>query len=548
MVDIETSIEAIQNYNPREGLYLKVIGSGSEQHLEAIRINWFGRLLMWLGFTTACMTKVAQFVEKHLQAICKAGQIDLRDPKNPLRQLVNRILIYNDTHKNKLDRTANNIVDIYNTCSKPIPTFSKPIPVQKPSPPKSTLDKYHEIKGQDDKGVKELLNTCCKDLPNFEALIKAMSLDEVTRFATNPEDVFCLLEEDRFLPSACLTNAITYMSVHQLQRLISSLSTLQKAPKFLDAFYNVAETIRSLRSVAVQEILFNEMIAFDFYRSTLLPATMASSLWESAVETPQLIIDRTLVEHGILKLSKNWDDSHVSFFDELITSQTDIYGGPIPLSCLQNREFLNKLSAKEQDRIGLHLLKLNLADAFILITDIMLPDHDRSKMLYAYMSTRSDFKDFCLKMRTALPHSDEGYINYLLQNPKSNNQQDQYNLLKHFMEHNLPDLTGSVLECPKFIKGLRKGDLAFLAWAIFASLDFNEWENNPIIKKVMENGVLVEKLFMYSYAFNPNFDSLLILDYCYIHTIDPPLTKLSNYVTYNLATSWASRSAKLTRK
>jgi hypothetical protein len=46
---------------------LEVVGSGNEQHLEAKKKNWLGRIWMWLGFSNASMKKVMSYLEYQVQ-------------------------------------------------------------------------------------------------------------------------------------------------------------------------------------------------------------------------------------------------------------------------------------------------------------------------------------------------------------------------------------------------------------------------------------------------------------------------------------------------
>lgn len=94
---INDSIRAIQDCNPKDHKYLKVVGSGAGQHLEVVQKNWFGRLLMWLGCTNACMKKVIHFVGGHISTLTlAAGKND--DAKLKLIALVGKITKYNDKH------------------------------------------------------------------------------------------------------------------------------------------------------------------------------------------------------------------------------------------------------------------------------------------------------------------------------------------------------------------------------------------------------------------------------------------------------------------
>lgn len=80
--NIEKSLSSIQRCNSKQHLYLKVIGTGDQQYLEAVRVNWFGRLLMWLGCGNACLKKVARFMfdnrDKLFEQASAKGKIKLK--------------------------------------------------------------------------------------------------------------------------------------------------------------------------------------------------------------------------------------------------------------------------------------------------------------------------------------------------------------------------------------------------------------------------------------------------------------------------------------
>ena len=57
-----TDIKAIQTMNSSKHLYLKVAGSGANKHLEVTHKNLLGRFLMMLGFSSASMPKIAEYI------------------------------------------------------------------------------------------------------------------------------------------------------------------------------------------------------------------------------------------------------------------------------------------------------------------------------------------------------------------------------------------------------------------------------------------------------------------------------------------------------
>lgn len=98
---IDKSLRAIQRYNPEDHLYLKVEGNGDRQYLMEVKVNWLGRILMWLGLGNACMKRVAEYMVKHFAPLCqKASYIDLKN----LKTLTIRMEKYNKRHGNKIPK------------------------------------------------------------------------------------------------------------------------------------------------------------------------------------------------------------------------------------------------------------------------------------------------------------------------------------------------------------------------------------------------------------------------------------------------------------
>lgn len=124
---INISLQQIQQCNPKERIYLRVVGKGSEQHLEQVKKNWFGRLLMWLGLTSSCMKKVADFVSRNIDSLYKAAESD--SSKIGLLSLVGRISKYNDKHPKRIQALVNNISKVILAQPKPTqpPQITSPL-------------------------------------------------------------------------------------------------------------------------------------------------------------------------------------------------------------------------------------------------------------------------------------------------------------------------------------------------------------------------------------------------------------------------------------
>lgn len=113
MKNIQSSLLAIQQYNPKDHVYLRVVGEGNNQYLKAEKISWFGRILMWFGCTSANMGKVAKFIHSNIDTFCKAGIIDLKNKDNALAGLIKRISKYALGHPKRIKHEAIAIQNIY---------------------------------------------------------------------------------------------------------------------------------------------------------------------------------------------------------------------------------------------------------------------------------------------------------------------------------------------------------------------------------------------------------------------------------------------------
>lgn len=148
MHPIQESLEAIKRYNPSSSLYLRVVGEGAEQRLEVVQKNWFGRLLMWLGFTSACMSNVVRYVAKNIDAICVKCFSDpnnFRDQNNIIGRLVLHVNHYSVRHKGKIASEADNIESIYKQLRSPPPLKIHKEPKINPITPNITSQHYPAV-------------------------------------------------------------------------------------------------------------------------------------------------------------------------------------------------------------------------------------------------------------------------------------------------------------------------------------------------------------------------------------------------------------------
>lgn len=59
----------------KEKLYLEVVKDGEGKHLQAVSKNWFGRLLMWLGWSSASIKVVAGYINDLAQEYLEPRQL-----------------------------------------------------------------------------------------------------------------------------------------------------------------------------------------------------------------------------------------------------------------------------------------------------------------------------------------------------------------------------------------------------------------------------------------------------------------------------------------
>lgn len=140
MNNLSLNVTAIQKFNTREGIFLRVMGEGTNQYLKAEKISWFGRILMWFGCSTASMRKVACFLYKHIHTLSHEGSFDLNDPKNSLGNLVQRVQKYDQSHPSRIQYYACTITSAYNDAriaQKRISTISTPLTSQPANTPVS---------------------------------------------------------------------------------------------------------------------------------------------------------------------------------------------------------------------------------------------------------------------------------------------------------------------------------------------------------------------------------------------------------------------------
>lgn len=103
---IDSSLLAIQQVTSQPKFYLEVVGKGQDQQIVAVKKSWLGRILMWLGLTSACMKTVANFFHAHFETLYQNGS---SQNKSSLSAFAGKITRYNNRHSNKLQGIVDHI-------------------------------------------------------------------------------------------------------------------------------------------------------------------------------------------------------------------------------------------------------------------------------------------------------------------------------------------------------------------------------------------------------------------------------------------------------
>lgn len=297
---IEKSLEAIQFCNPKDRLYLQVTGQGTEQHLEIVKKNWFGRLLMWLGFTSTCMKKVAKYVAENISALC----IQSPDNRISLKELAGKITKYSVRHKglvNLMASSVNSVLKNYVLLSVPklqkptlasiaAPATSSPLavllppttitfaPVASPTvakviitpavPDTESVIEYKACRTNPG-AVYALLRKYGKDETQFKELIQEMTPLEIytnspAKQPINPMDYFDLLAEDPNREIAA-GYVVKYMRLDQLKELVKGYFVLAWDDKVRECFFSFFKEVLSARTQDEQNMLFGQVVTQDFF-------------------------------------------------------------------------------------------------------------------------------------------------------------------------------------------------------------------------------------------------------------------------------------------
>lgn len=573
MNNIENSVLAIKQSCPKSGIYLRVVGKGNDQCLQAVKINWFGRLLMWLGCSNASMAKVAKFLHQNIGALTNSKLLDVQDEQNPLGKLLARAKKFDQNHPAKISHLIGKITSTYtsarsqsqqtqvtssNTPSTPPPAVATVLQKQIPVPASTkanvtvqeSVDTFKTARGhvgkvadyilkkrpqdwnidlskaeEEMKNIKELLKDCLQDPQRFAAVIKEMTPEEVGIYVAFGliapqnanankinQDIFEILPLQRFSQSSTISLAISCMSLDQLKSLLTSIAEHGNISYSNSAvFYKIVDLIHQVRSPDEQKILFEVLVSQPCYQNEIFPFTLL--VWNSSNLDKQQTMDTLLAEYYIRYLILQKHD--LSSF--LRTVHFAPSGHAINLSSpLQNKAFLAQLSIQEQDALTLAIVNLarggpHVADS-LLLNDIMLADPSRAHVLFTAIIDSIDHAELCSGMRKKIPGCDRGYVKALL------DANDQANLLK-FVNRSKLSITQSILTDETFIDTLTEQQLLMLGEGIVKSYPTKEWDRFYIIrKKIMGDSTL-------AVAFYKRCGIVKIPVYCENHLHDRKILK-----------------------
>lgn len=337
-ISITSSLKAIQNYSPSSRNYLKVVGIGSKQHLEAVQINWFGRLLMWLGFTNSCMKKVIRYVADNIEHLRQHGQ----DQLGSLNVLAGRMAAYDNRHCNRqyglvikikkamaraipvskpltIDPTPPSLPEETKPVGKPgkPPIVNVPLPSLLPQPPAPSqppapapspstppppsktvvkpqfaniVDEYAYCRN-DPQAVYDLLAKHGNDEAQFKKLIEAISPDDITQQSPLKNakhfDFFDLTSDDknfRIKPGV----VVRLMSKEQLIRVIDGYFVEEWGTAVDDSLIRFMRTVIAHRSPVEQNELIARIVQSKVFASLDYIASHSSSL-QNTLKTHYLV-------------------------------------------------------------------------------------------------------------------------------------------------------------------------------------------------------------------------------------------------------------------
>lgn len=163
---IEDSVRAIQNFQQVKGRFLRVVGQGSSQHLEAVNLNWFGRLLMWLGCSNASMVKVAKFVAQHIDAFCSSKNANIQNDKNAFGHLIVKMQKFDKRHPHKITSLIQKIGLVYGQHRLVAPISLPTVPAAPISGAKLSLAPVNEAPKGASSGLVAILSPGTTPLPS----------------------------------------------------------------------------------------------------------------------------------------------------------------------------------------------------------------------------------------------------------------------------------------------------------------------------------------------------------------------------------------------
>jgi len=121
---VKLTLSAIDTFDTSKNSYLKVVGKGADQHLMSVKQNWFERLWMWLGFSSASMKNLTTFLLDHMEQLYKNSSCQ----KIRMSLVIDKVKSYDKKHPNRLTAVVKKVVSVkeqFDAATSPKPKNDK---------------------------------------------------------------------------------------------------------------------------------------------------------------------------------------------------------------------------------------------------------------------------------------------------------------------------------------------------------------------------------------------------------------------------------------
>lgn len=515
---IEASILALQNYKPEQGVYLRVVGKGTSQRLEAVKMNWFGRLLMWCGCSNASMKKLANFVYQNISELTAKAQSG--NQVEHLGKLIDRVKKYARNHPSKIGSQIHHIettfaqykplllqsqnpqsrADVPPTVKTKVLTAEECVDCFKAARGHMTALKVvnpnqEEIKRaqQEALEVRKLVADAANDKIVFKALIEAMSPKDVENYfsavsSRSPnifevEDVFGMKGNPRFSPSATFDLAVAFMSVDQL------MGCIRKVNKDIDPnlFYTLMSLIAQ-RPQADKDILFGELVRRPVYKEFL----QASIVWKFPKKDTQFLVDSCLAKYylsNVLTDAALNEEERNKLLEDFIQT-VHLYSGKVACnSPLQDKDFFQQLSEADLLDIAQAIMVTvsggqELVDS-VLIRDFILPNDILAARLFKEIASLPIVKrqEFHNALLTHKPGCDLAFFKDQLSKLSAPKPATSSSILINYLTDVSKNYQLSSIEDDAFISSISIHVLSKFGKIFFQVGSLTDWEKFKIFKQ-----------------------------------------------------------------